>query len=154
MDASGDVLSVLPMADIKADVFYTITQEVPDKKIEQIDTGNVIRSKKIMLNNMVIYNQNIAVSFPSYRASEEISVLTDRNFLPIKYVNYVYYETKFIEIDDYFISNKTQILEQLAQKTRQLVDEYDIIKEEYVNVFSVAGINRITHTIIVNKSIC
>ena len=74
--------------------------------------------------------------------------------LPIIIKTTTFYEQECHEIENYFQKNKEQILDECKQKTRQLVKDYEIIKDEYQTVTNMAGINRITSTVVVNKSIC
>lgn len=153
-DTSGNILSVKPMAIIKADVFYTYTEDVPDIKIEEYDTGNVQISKKLVLGDLNVYTEPFSPTFSNYRTTVQEEYLTYNNLFPIKYIIYKYYETQAIQIEDYFNSNKNEIIEQVRQKTRLLVDEYDIIKEEYHTITSAVGLNRITYTVVANRYIC
>ena len=153
VDTSGQTLNVKPMADIKADVFYTTTDSYPDTFVEMKDTGNVLIQKQILLFNLPIYQDKPTCDFKIFRTEEKIEQLSYGLILPIKVQKTIFYEQKQNVIENYFSNNKQQILEDCFQKTRQLVKDYEIIKDEYQTITSVAGINRVTTTVVVNKSI-
>ena len=153
VDTSGQTLNVKPMADIKADVFYSSTYEVADTLVEMVDTGNVLVKKSITLFNLPIYEKASTCSFKMYRTEQKTEYLSQGLLLPIKIQKTIYYEQAEKVTENYFKDNKQQILQDCTQKTRQLVKDYEIIKDEYQTITNVAGINRITTTVVVNKSI-
>lgn len=153
-DTSGNLLAVKPMADIKADVFLTTITNVPDVLKEMVDTGSIITNKTISLFNINIFERCPANNFKNYRKEETITNMANNVILPIKITNTVYYEQTEQITENYFNSNQEQILKDCQQKTRQLVESCEIIKEEYKTITNVAGINQICYTIVVNKSIC
>lgn len=154
LDTSGQKLSVKPMADIKADVFFTNICEIADTQISMVDTGNIVQSRNITLFNLPIYSQNNICTYKNYRVEESTEYLTYGLLLPIKVQKKFFYEQTEQVIENYFENNKQQILKDCLQKTRQLVENYEIIKTEYQTTTNVCGINRITTTVVVNKSIC
>ena len=153
VDTSGQTLYVKPMADIKADAFFTTTYEFADTQIKMVDTGNCVLHKSITLFNLPIYSNLPNCTYKSYRTEQTVEYLSYGLLLPIKVQKTIYYEQVEEIQENYFENNKQQILQTTQQKTRQLVKDYEIIKDEYQTVTSVAGINRVTTTIIVNKSI-
>lgn len=153
-DTQGQTLSVKPMADIKADVFLTTITQVPDTLNKMIDTGNVIKNKIISLFNVDIFTRCPNNTFKNYRKEEKITDMSNNIILPIKIKETVFYEQTEQIIEDYYNSNKDEILKDCQQKTRQLVASCDIIKEEYKTITKVANINQISYTVVVNKSIC
>ena len=154
MDTSGQQLAVKPMADIKADVFLTTISQEPNTKIQMVDTGNVYRNKTISLFGINLYNNSKECPYKNYRTETEIVNMGDNLILPIKMNITKYYEQKEIVLENYFSNNKEQILLDCQQKTRQLITSCDIIKDEYNVVTTIADVNQITYTIVVNKSIC
>lgn len=154
LDTSGQKLSVKPMADIKADVFFTDICEIADTNILMVDTGNVVECRNVTLFNLSIYSKNNICTYKNYRIEESTSYLTYGLLLPVKVQKKIFYEQSEQVIENYFENNKQQILNDCLQKTRQLVKNYEIIKIEYQTTTNVCGINRITTTVVVNKSIC
>ena len=153
IDTSGNKMGILPMADIKADVYYTTITQIPDFYSEMVDTGNKLTSKRVLLNNMVISQDLKQCDYKFYRVETKEEFLCN-TLLPTKVEYATYFEQQEVQVEDYFNKNKDKILQDCKQKTRQLLDVYDIIKEEYHNISSVVGINTITYTVLVNKSIC
>ncbi|MBQ7884720.1 MAG: sporulation protein YqfD [Clostridia bacterium] len=153
-DTSGQTLFVKPMADIKADVFITTTQEVEDNTVQMIDTGKSFARKEITICGLPIYQETHQVELTHCRTEQTLNYLCDGLILPIIIKTTTFYEQECHEIENYFQKNKKQILDECKQKTRQLVKDYEIIKDEYQTVTNMAGINRITSTVVVNKSIC
>lgn len=153
-DTQGQILTVRPMADIKADVFLTTITQVADTKIEMVDTGNIVKNKTISLFNINIFTRCPPTPFKNYRKEEKITNMSNNIILPIKITETVFYEQSENIVQNYFNSNKEQILQDCQQKTRQLVESCEIIKEEYKTITKVADINQISYTVVVNKSIC
>lgn len=154
VNKAGQTLSVKPMADIKADVFYTTSTQVPNTKIQMIDTGKTVVKKQITLFGLTLYSNNVSNNFNMFRQQIIEQNITSGVLLPIKIVTTVYYEQTEQQTNDYFNTNKQQILLECQQKTRQFVGSCEIIKEEYKTITQIADINQITYTVVVNKSIC
>lgn len=153
VDTSGQKRNIKPMADIKADVFNVTLNQIPDQKVTFVDTGKKITQKSISCFGANIYASEPKINFEIFRVEESSLKLIKNNILPLKVKYVTYYEQKKETIDDYFNKNFEQILNSCKEKTRQLINNYDIIKEEYYFVSKVAGINNVTYTIIVNKTI-
>ena len=153
-DTAGNTLSIKPLAIIRADTYNTTIVNIPDKKVVYEDTGNKTISRVIKLGEIGIYGEKINSPYKCYRAEISTSNLSNNLILPLKIERCVYYEQKEKVLNNYFQTNKQEILEECKQKTRQLVKEYEIIKDEYSNETSIAGINKITYTIVVNRDIC
>lgn len=153
-DTSGQTLSVKPMADIKADVFLTTITQIPNTYIEMVDTGKIIANKQIMLFGVSIFSKTEENHFKFYRIEEYTTDMSNNLILPVKIYNQTIYEQQENLIENYFLNNKEQILNDCQQKTRQLVGSCEIIKEEYSAVTTLADINQVTYTVVVNKSIC
>ncbi len=154
IDTSGNKLSVKPMADIKADVFLTTSHQVPNTKIEMVDTGNVLKGKKITLFGLQIFSNTKECNFKAYRCETTTTNMSNNVLLPVKIVATIIYEQKQKVTENYFDDNKEQILKDCQQKTRQLVGSCEIIKEEYNSISCVADVYHVSCTVIVNKSIC
>ncbi len=153
INTNGELLSVNPMADIKADVFFSDVSEVPDVKIEYIQTGNFVVKRQLFFNNALIFNNEVTSPYKNYDFEKTIEYISNNNIFPIKLVKTKFYELTQVVHENYYENNKTAILEDVAKKTRQLFAEYEIIKEEYYNIETVAGNNIITYTCVVNCSI-
>lgn len=152
-DTSGNTMQVLPLADIKADVYVTTTTQIPDIFRQMVDTGKSVKTKRVTWGNMIISQDIKECDFKLYRTEVKGEYLVGA-ILPTKVEYVTYFEQQEFISEDYFDKNKKEILEDCKQKTRQNLDVYDIIKEEYYNISSVAGINTVTYTFVVNKSIC
>ena len=152
-DTSGNKLSVVPMADIKADVFYTVSEDIPNTKIEYVNTNEIKCYKQIYFCNIPIYGDTHNHGFKHYDVHVQEKYLS-KNSIPIKYVLTKYIKQKQSVTENYYTNNSQQILSKIEEKTRQLVPEYEIIKEQYHTVTQNAGIFKVTYTIVVNKSIC
>lgn len=153
IDPYGNKLAVNPLAEIRADVYYSTTESVLSKQILLNKTGNHISSRQIYLNNVLIFSENIDCPFKLYEIEKQEKYLTKNNCLPLKVVYIKYNEQQEVVIDDYFNKNKEQILTAIQEKTRQQVQEYDIIKDEYNTIVENAGVFFISHTVVVNKII-
>ena len=152
-DSNGNELLVKPIADIKADIFYTQIIEVPDDKLQEVLTGNKIKTKQIFLFGVEIFNSNITIDFKYYTKQIIETYLTPNNILPIKVIQTTYNEFEYVLYNNYFEENKEYILDELKQKTRQNVRSYDIIKDEYYNITNSAKVNRITYTVLASGSV-
>ena len=151
-DTNGKVLAVKPMADIKADVFYTTVTSVAETQVLYKDTGNSIKKREVKLFGNLIFSSSLENNFKLYRTETKEEYLGD-NLFPIKYIITKYIEQEEIIVNDYYTKNKEQILEECKQKTRQLFESYAIIKDEYNSVTKTAGIVRISYTFVVTKTL-
>lgn len=83
VDTSGNLRQVKPLADIKADIFYTIVLDVPDVKIEQVPTGKQVKSKRICLGGVEIFNEKKLPKFKNYTSSKKQLFLTENNIFAV-----------------------------------------------------------------------
>ena len=119
-----------------------------------LDTGNVIKTKTISLFGSNVFSKSVENNFAIFRTETQVEDMSKNLLLPFKIITTKYIEQRQDIIENYFETNREQILSDCQQKTRQLVNSCEIIKEEYNVITSVADINQITHTVVVNKSIC
>ena len=152
-DTSGNVLSIKPMAEIKADIYYTTTTQETENKIEYKDTGKSYTTKKLLLFNNTIFFNGSNQNFKFYRTENKNDIIGEKNGLPIEYILTTYYEQEQVVTKNYFSLNKQTILQQCKQKTRQQLGNYDIIKDEYHTISHTAGIYQITYTIVAEGSL-
>lgn len=153
IDTSGNRLSIKPMAQIKADIFYTTINQENENKIQYKDTGKTFVKKEMSLFGNNIFSSSQDCGFKFYRTETFTEFVGKQNGLPICYTLTKYFEQEQIIINNYFSLNKEQVLYECAQKTRQLVNNYDIIKDEYYHIQETAGIFTITYTIIASGSL-
>lgn len=151
-DTGGTEREVNPLADIKADIFYTTITEIADSKLEYIDTGNTFKKRQIFMNNNIIFDDGISCKYKFYRTDIKKQYLSN-NIIPLLLVETVFIEQIESFNPNYFNTNKEIIIEKCREKTRQLFSKYEIIKDEYYEITNNAGINRIAYTCIVNSSI-
>lgn len=153
IDSSGNKLMVKPMADIKGDVYHFTITNIPDEYIEHVDTGKTCRVKQISIFNNLIYSEGSDCKYEYFRVEESKGYLTKNLILPITIKYMTFFEQKIVKHENYFNANKEKIIEQCSKKTRQLFNDYEIIKEEYFTLESKNGNNKVTYTIITNKSV-
>ena len=153
INTDGKKLNVLPMADIKADVFYSNSISVADKHIKMEDTGEIFVKKQIFWGDNIIFDDGSTCTYQHFAVHEDRQFLANKNCLPLVLVTTIYFQQSPKEINNYFDLNKQSIINDCAEKTRQLVASYAIIKDEYYEITSVAGINRVTYTCVVSESI-
>ena len=153
VDTSGNVLAVKPLADIKADVFFTTTTQVNDTNIVLEDTGNVYTKRQIMWGENIIYDDGGTCPFLYFSEEKSSEFLSKDNVLPLNYITITYREQKPVTYTNYFETNKEQIIDDCKQKTRQMLGSCDIIKNEYYYITNVAGIYRVTYTVVSNTTI-
>ena len=151
-DTSGNSLMVKPVATINADIYYTLSVSVANTFVEEIETGKFITSKKILMGKAIIFDQNNIPKYNAYKVFEEVYELSNNNILPLKEIVTTYKEIEYVENKNYFEDKKEQIIEELKQKTRQMVRSYDIIKDEYCSITSLCDINTITYTVLASGS--
>lgn len=152
IDTSGETRGVYAKGEVFADVFFSESFEVNSAEIKYSPTGKVIQNRQIFVGSVKIFDANIECKFKEYKTEVKEQILNGA-LLPLKIVETIYYEQNAEVIEDYFEKNKEQILEDCKQKTRQLIPNYDIIKDEYYDITTLAGINRITYTYLVELEI-
>lgn len=153
IDTSGNRLAVKPMANIIADVYYTTITYVADEQILYKDTNEYVTKSELFLFGTKIFEQEIKCKYKHYRKEVSEEWIGGNSILPIKYLKTKYIKQEEIIETDYFKKNQEQIIKNCKEKTRQNLASYDIIKEEYYQINSNAGINQITYVIAVNKTI-
>ncbi|MBE7082213.1 MAG: hypothetical protein E7378_00830 [Clostridiales bacterium] len=154
IDTNGQKLNIKPMADIKADVFFTCSKTFSDTKIDYVDTGNIQKFKTISLFNMNIFSNEQQSSFETYRTETKKEFLVNNSLLPIVITYTTHYQQEQVITKNYFEANKQSLIDECGKIARQNIKDYEIIKEEYYNVESNVGLNIVTYTVVVNKSIC
>lgn len=153
IDTSGNKLAVKPMANILADVFYTTTTSIADEQVIYKDTNEVVEKNEMFLFGNKIFESGKTCNFKFFKQEKKEEWLGMGSMLPIKYVKTKYIKQEQVTENNYFEKNKELILNNSKEKTRQLFASYDIIKEEYFSINKSAGINTITYTMVVNKTI-
>lgn len=152
-DAEGEIMPVLPKAEIKADVWISEDEIFYEYQIKQERTGRKIEQWNITLFGLEIYsniNNNI---FENYESEKTSFYLTKNNILPFVYNKTTFYETKTIEIIQSFEEEKDKVFEKLRQKTLISVSKNEIIKDEMVSVKQGGSVYYITFTLTVEKDI-
>lgn len=152
-DTSGNTREVNPLADIKADIYYSTITDIATSRMEYIDTGKTTKKRQIYMGDNIIFDDGLKCDYKFYRAKEVKQYLSQNNLLPLLLIETVYFEQKQEFNENYFEQNKQTIIDECKKKTRQLFSKYEIIKEEYYEITNHAGINRITYTCVVNSSI-
>ncbi len=152
-DGEGEVMPVLPRAEIKADVWLSENEVFYEYQIKEERTGRKIDCWTITLFGLEIYSNLSDNIFENYESEETSSYLTQNNLLPFIYNKITFYETKTIEIIRNFEQEKNEVFEKLRQKTLISVAENEIIKDEIVSVKQGGGVYYITLTLTVEKDI-
>ena len=152
-DGEGEVMPVLPRAEIKADVWLSENEVFYEYQIKEERTGRKIDCWTITLFGLEIYSNLSDNIFENYESEETSSYLTQNNLLPFIYNKITFYETKTIEIIRNFEQEKNEVFEKLRQKTLISVAENEIIKDEMVSVKQGGGVYYITLTLTVEKDI-
>ena len=153
INSNGEKCGILAMADIKGDVFYSKSNTYYDSKLELCDTGNYVTYKTLTFLNGTIYNNFNGIPYKKYRTEIEEKYISENQPLPIKQTITKYYEQTEKIVESNFEDNKHQYAESVKSELISMLEEFDIIKQEYSYVERSAGINVLTYTIVVSKSI-
>ena len=153
LDAEGEKRAVFPEANIIAEVWLIGESEHSEGYYITRRTGEVIQNSYITMFGLKIYENSQMCDFNNYEVIKSISFLSKRNVLPIKIETEIYYELETILIEQPFEIVKTQKIEEARQKALISLQEYDIIKQEYSNISSGAGISIVEYVITVERNI-
>ena len=153
IDVDGEQMSVQPLADIQADVWFTNSVDFYDTIITKERTGRKISNYQMTFLGVPIYSHCSDVDFKNFEVEEKEVRLTD-TLLPIKiyYTNYYEYVTVSQNID--FEKNKQQFIEQTRQTCLLNLNNYDIIKDESYVINKSQDCNTIFYTITLSRKIC
>lgn len=152
-DGEGQVMPVLPRAEIKADVWLSENEVFYEYQIKQERTGRKIECGTITLFGLEIYSNLSDNTFENYESEKTSFYLTQNNILPFIYSKITFYETKTIEIIRNFEEEKVELFEKLRQKALISVAENEIIKDEMVSVKQGGGVYYINLILTVEKDI-
>ena len=152
-NSSGEQMPVKAMANIWADV-WIIEEEIHNSCYEEVyRTGKKIINNEIFLFSLKIYEKKQENVFENYEIVESVSTLNKNNLLPFVLKTTTIYETatKLVEIP--FSQVKDSLIEKAKAKALQKVEEYEIIKEERVDIREVGNITSISYIITLNRKI-
>ena len=152
-DSQGEKRNVQPKAEIIADVWLTTTETHYDYLIKTERTDKKIVSTQVYLGNILLYDQKLNCSFSEYESETEEKILTKNLILPFKIKKTTYYETQTFEINENFLDNKMQIIEDIRSKTLLFLDKNEIIKCENCVVNDTINSHTINYTITVSRNI-
>ena len=154
IDSQGEQRSIMPKAEIFADIWLKDEIIHYDYRIVKERTGNKFVRQEICLNNLVVYSHgSTEIPFNEYELEKTSIFLSKNNILPLKKVNYCYYELVTKEIFEDFESNKDIIIQKAREKVLIFLQKNEIIKEENFTIREAGGIHRIEYVITVNRNI-
>ncbi len=153
IDSEGEECSILPQAEIFADIWLNESETFYEYLIKNERTGNKVVKNEVYINNLLLYSNRIENQFSDYEIEESKKCISKNNILPIYKKTTVYYETVAIEIKENFEDAKDRIIEKARQKTLIFLQENEIIKEENYNIRESGGIYQIDYLITVNRNI-
>lgn len=154
VDSQGEKRSILPKADIFADVWLKGEETFYDYRIVKERTGKKFIRQEVCLNNLVIYsNGTEGIPFKEYEMEKTSVFISKNNVLPLKKVNYCYYEVITREIFEEFATARERIIQKAREKALIFLQKNEIIKEENFTLRETVGIHRIEYVITVNRNI-
>lgn len=153
IDSQGQQRHVKPMANIKADVWIEGVSEHKGAYIQRTRTGKKVTQNVVTLFGLAIYTKNSSINFSDYDLVESESMLSKNLMLPFKVKKKIYYEIKSELIESDFESVKQNYIDAAREKALQNIAEYEIIKEESVNIREGVGVNIVSYIITVNREI-
>ena len=121
INANGEKVSVEPVAEIKAEIYVVSKSEMNKKEIRLVRTGKTNVTYNYKLKNKKLFsskNRNSFALFETVMYNENIS-----NIIPLNRDVCVHYELIEIEVDNDFVEQKQNLIEQsvdLAYKNLQV----------------------------------
>ncbi len=152
-DSDGTVYEVNPKAEIIADVWLSTSITHYDYRVEKIRTGKSTTKVEVLLNNLLIYDNNVDIAYKNYEIECYTEELTKNLILPFKIKKTIFYEIEIIEIAQPFEDVKDAIIEEARQKTLIFLEENDIILNEGYTLDEGGGCHIINYTITLSKNI-
>jgi len=153
IDASGEVKKVEAKAEILADVYNRSSVEHLEKQIEIKRTGKVVHSNEILLFGLPIYTFKEEQTFALYEVENEELSLVKNLLLPFKIKKTTYYELTENMIESKFEDVKDVFIEKAKQKTLEIVEDCDKIKEEFYTLRHISGVTYVNYCIITQEII-
>ncbi len=153
IDSQGEKRDVKPEAKILAEAWLIGEVKHSDSYYETYRTGNVVQNNIITLFGLDIYANNVRCVFNSYECEESIDYLSKNNILPLVLHKKIYYETKTELIEKSFEEVRDEKIQEAKQKALIYFGDCDIIKNEDVNINSLAGVTEVEYVITVERNI-
>lgn len=153
IDSQGQQREVKAEARIKAEVWLIGESEHSEGYYKTYRTGKSLETHEIKLFGLNIYTKTKECEFASFELEESHVYLSKFNILPLVLDKKVYYETKTEFVEKSFEEVKDEKIQEAKQKALISFKEYDIIKNEVVNVNSGAGLHNISYIITVEREV-
>lgn len=153
IDSQGEKRDVKPEASIKAEVWLIGEIEHSDSYYQTYRTGKVLECNVISLFGLNIYSNTPKCDFESFECEESQDYLSKNNVLPLVLHKKIYFETKTELIEKSFEEVKEQKLQEAKQKALIYFQDCDIIKNEDINIISLAGVTQVEYIITVERNI-
>jgi len=153
IDSQGEKRDVKPDASIKAEVWLIGEIEHSDSYYQTYRTGKVLECNVISLFGLNIYSNTPKCEFESFECEESQDYLSKNNVLPLVLHKKIYFETKTELIEKSFEEVKEQKLQEAKQKALIYFEDCDIIKNEDINIISLAGVTQVEYIITVERNI-
>ena len=153
IDSQGEKRDVKPEASIKAEVWLIGEIEHSDSYYQTYRTGKVLECNVISLFGLNIYSNTPKCEFESFECEESQDYLSKNNVLPLVLHKKIYFETKTELIEKSFEEVKEQKLQEAKQKALIYFEDCDIIKNEDINIISLAGVTQVEYIITVERNI-
>lgn len=154
IDSQGEKRNILPKAEIFADIWLKGEEIHYDYRIVKERTGRKFVRQEVCLNNLIIYSSGgQEIPFNEYEMEKTSILISKNNILPLKKVNYCYYELVTKEIFEEFDGVKEILIQKAREKALIFLQKNEIIKEENFTLREGGGIYRIEYVITVNRNI-
>lgn len=153
IDSQGEKRDVKPEANILAQTWLVGEVEHSDSYYQTYRTGNVVEDNVITLFGLDIYSNNQKCEFASFECEESVDYLSKNNVLPLILHKITYYETKTELVEKSFEEVSEQKIQEAKQKALIYFKDCDIIKNEDINIKSLAGVTEVEYVITVERDI-
>ncbi len=153
IDSQGNKRTIKPQAEIYADVWIKANETHYDYFIKKERTGKIFQKREVCLNNLVIYSTHGEIPFNDYEMEKTSIFISKNNILPLKKINYCYYEVITKEYVEKFEDVREIIIEKAREKALIFLQKNEIIKEEKYTIREAGGIQQIEYVITVSRDI-
>ena len=153
IDSQGEIRSVVPKANIYADIWLKGEEVHYDYYIKKTKTGRKLTQNYIYLSNILLYSSNRVILFEDYVTEERWTTISKNNILPLRRKSVCYYEIETKEILQEFEGVKDEKISKAKEKALIFLKEGEIIKEENYTIRENCGCYQIEYVITVNRNI-
>lgn len=152
-DIHGNLVECTAKANITAKIFYETTETFYETQEVFVKTGKKIKNSSFKIWGLEFLKTNSKNTFEFYETETKETYLFKNNFVPIKMLSTIIYETQKKTIEQSFDEQKANIIERLKNETHLLLSKLETIDDEYEIITKIDGGYNIKYVVEITEQI-